>query len=319
MSEAPDHHIRRLTAADAPAVMDCFRRVYADSYGNDLFYDEDRLTAAMRAGRLRSVGAVTGDAVVIGHMAMTTAADAQVPELGNTVVDPVARGAGIAWQVGAELTAWTTELGYTGYVHYPTTDHHIMQRQSVKSGFETGLMLGYIPAETDGKVGSDAGHLRQAATIVYAPLGPAPREAAYKPAYCEDLLDAFVEATGLERQWLSGGSARPASSSTQLTTLSRRGLARLRVTTAGADLPEALKELRNAAQPCRQIDFSMADPHLEHGIQLALDAGYVFCGWLPGFAGADVFRLQWADPDLTNWQPEVVNPVAQSILARLGS
>ena len=78
-------------------------------------------------------------------------------ELGNTVVDPAARGGGLAWKVGAELSSWCRELGYQGFLHYPTTDHHIMQRQSVKAGFETGLMLGYIPAETHGQVGEAGG------------------------------------------------------------------------------------------------------------------------------------------------------------------
>ena len=35
-------------------------------------------------------------------------------------------------------------------IHYPTTDHKIMQRRSVLAG-KTGLMLSYIPNETNDK------------------------------------------------------------------------------------------------------------------------------------------------------------------------
>ena len=143
--------IQRLGAAQAQAISECFARVYGQSYANGLFYDVPVLEEEIRSGRLSSVGAVDDGGRILGHMAMVCHPKAQFAELGNTVVDPDARGSGVAWQVGSELTRWCAEKGYTAYLHYPTTDHHIMQRQSVKGGFETGLMLGYIPAETDGR------------------------------------------------------------------------------------------------------------------------------------------------------------------------
>ena len=118
--------IRRLGPEDASAIVDCFRRVYGESYANELFYDPAELALAMRKGSVGSVGAIDTDGAVLGHMAMSVRPQASVVELGNTVVDPSARGGGLAWKVGAELSAWCRELGYQGFLHYPTTDHHIM-------------------------------------------------------------------------------------------------------------------------------------------------------------------------------------------------
>ena len=103
--------IERLVPENAAAVIDCFRRVYGDSYANELLYDPQGLAEAMRSGRVGCVGALSGGGEVLGHMAMTVHPDASVVELGNTVVDPRARGEGLAWQVGAELSAWCRELG----------------------------------------------------------------------------------------------------------------------------------------------------------------------------------------------------------------
>jgi GNAT superfamily N-acetyltransferase len=335
MSTRPRHingstvtDIRRLQPDAAADIVDCFRRVYGESYANELFYDAQRLGAHMREGRIGCVGAVDDRGRLIAHMAMTIRPGARTVELGNTVVDPGARGQGLAWQVGASLTAWSVELGYRGYLHYPTADHHIMQRQSVKRGFETGLMLGYIPVETDGQVAvrNVTGSGRQAATIVYEPLAgesladaPSGRqpETLYLPSHASDLVRQFARATGLERTWLgpAATAATPRTSDAQADRFPKRGLVRMRVERAGDDLPGRLRELEATAAPCRQIDFGMGDPNIEFGVETARTLGYWFCGWLPGHGATDIFRLQNVDRAQTNLSPSLVNPVAQSLLA----
>jgi GNAT superfamily N-acetyltransferase len=308
--------IRRLDGGDADAVTDCFRRVYADSYGNPLFYETERLARHMRDGRMCCVGAFAADGRLIGHMGMTIAPGARVPELGNTVVDPDYRGAGIAWQVGAELTAWSTELGFTGFLHYPTASHHIMQRQSVTNGFETGVMLGYIPAETDGKVSASGHSLRQAATIVYQPLANGPSIDLVAPTRYVDVLDPLIEATGLTRRWRTATATPPPRSDTSETAFAKRGLARLSVRGIGEDIGRWISRFSpsRAGAAVQHLDFSLVDPAIDLGIAAALAQGFRFCGWLPGFGTTDVLRLQRSDPALTDQRPELVNPVARHLL-----
>lgn len=314
--------IRRLGPVDTDQIVDCFRRVYGDSYANDQFYDAQRLVALMQSGTLNCVGAVDGaidgEVRLLGHMAMSRHAGARSVELGNTVVDPEARGAGVAWKIGAELSAWSVELGYRGYLHYPTTDHHIMQRHSVERGFETGLMLGYVPAETDGKVGSENRdlNLRQACTIVYQPLQkpPADAEAVYLPSYCDELIQQFAATTGLPRRWLQPDESTEPKTVAGAVQYEKRGLRRLDVSQVGRDIGVRIADFESAPVACMQIDFSMADAGIDTGIAAARDAGYWFCGWLPGFTQTDVIRLQKVDRTSTNLRPNVVNPVAQSLV-----
>ncbi|MEM8768328.1 MAG: GNAT family N-acetyltransferase [Pseudomonadota bacterium] len=302
--------ILRLGPETAEAIGDCFHRVYGESYGNGIFYDADVLAKALESGRIGSVGAVDDAGRVFGHMAMTVQDDASVIELGNTVVDPAARGAGLAWRVGAELSAWCRELGYQGFLHYPTTDHHIMQRQSVKAGFETGLMLGYIPAETHGQVGA-AAKLRQAATVVYEPYGPGAASSGFVPQRYAQLLESLRQPTALARSWQPATEPLPAQGTYRLQRFHKRGVERLSAHRAGADLAGELAEL---AAPCRQLDLSLGEVSVDAAAELAREMGYGFCAWLPGFAENDVLRLQWLDDELTELTPTLENPMAREIL-----
>jgi GNAT superfamily N-acetyltransferase len=308
--------ISRLGPDSAAAVVDCFRRVYGDSYANGLFYDVEGLTGALRSGVVGSVGAVREDGVVLGHMAMTVHEGASVVELGNTVVDPAARGEGLAWKVGAELSTWCRELGYQGFLHYPTTDHHIMQRRSVKAGFETGLMLGYIPAETHGKVRDRPSGLRQAATIVYEPYVPGAGFEGYAPVDCLDILTELAAQTGLQRRFRASEAPIEAAGSVEFRTFAKRGLHRLEVIRVGDSFIEALSRLRRSEYPCLQIDLPLADPAVGAAARLARREGFRFCGWMPGYRAGDVLRLQRLDEAVTDLAPALENPGARRFLER---
>ena len=307
--------ITRLQPEHAAAVVDCFRRVYGDTYANPLFYEAAELAQALATKRLCSVGALTGDGRIVGHMAMSLTGPVDTPELGNTVVDPEARGSGIAWQIGAELTAWCRELGFVGFLHYPTTGHHIMQRQSVERGFETGLMLGYIPAETHGKVGTADKSSRHAATIVYEPLNSGDARSSYLGGYGAELIRSFAESCQLRRSWLTPDrSPRDRSSAAEMTRLPSRGLARSTVRRVGRDVDSVLDDLEVTASPCLQIDFLMNDSGIEFGVEAARQRGFFLCGWLPDFRSGDVLRLQKPRIDTTNMTPDLVNDTARKLL-----
>jgi len=307
--------ISRLGPDSAAAVVDCFRRVYGDSYANELFYDVEGLAESMRRGRVGSVGAVNEDGLVLGHMAMTVHEGASVVELGNTVVDPSARGGGLAWKIGAELSTWCRELGYQGFLHYPTTDHHIMQRQSVRAGFETGLMLGYIPSDTDGKVSVRRSALRQAATIVYEPYGPGAAFDGYAPAEYLELLMELAAATQLKRGFRASEAPIEAAGRADIRAFARRGLHRLEVARIGETFLGALSRLRQVQAPCLQVDLPLADPSVGEAVRRSREAGFRFCGWLPGYGTGDVLRLQRVVESVTDLSPALENPGARRFLA----
>ncbi len=186
-------------ATDAAALAACFRRCYGETYPNDDFYDVPRLTQRIEMGSLRSAVAIADDGTLVGHTGLTVRhASANAIEAGNTVVDPACRGQGLLGQLAALLNRLCVEAGYVAYVHYPTAAHEIMQKASVRGGFETGVMLDYIPAETDYRE-IDQGEGRIAATVVYQPFAAAPQRTLWIAPRYLDIAQQLYGAASLDR------------------------------------------------------------------------------------------------------------------------
>lgn len=300
--------IARLSPEHATAISAAVKAVYGSGYAHELFYDVALLQDALKSGRLKSVGALTPDGQVLAHMAMTGRGDQATPELGNTLVDPTARGGGLAWQVGAELTTWCKELGHSGFLHYPTTEHHIMQRQSVKSGIETGVMLSYIPETDNAK--------RVAATIVYEPFNLSPRQMIFVPSAYQTLIEAQAHQCQIQREIHTGQSDASSIGRYDFERYAKRQLARLTVYAGGSDLAAQLLDLKSTGMPCLHVDLVMSCPNIEASWATARESGFVLAGWLPGFQVDDVLRLQRWDAAATEAQPNLVNEQAQALYSR---
>ena len=174
--------------------------------------------------------------------------------------------------------------------------------------------------ETDGQVTARDHRLRGAATIVYEPLDPSPaREVAYLPSAYADSLLGWADACGLDRDWREGTSETGRDTVWDIERFARRGLARLIVKTIGTDMTTPLAHDALQSHPCCQLDLPMSDPGLDHAIAAAREQGWFLCGWLPGFTGGDVLRMQRVDVPATDLAPAVVNPTAQALLEYMRS
>ena len=241
--------IRQLVADDTTGLMGCFQRCYGESYANELFYDEAKLYAAISAGQLRSVVAVHDD-VVVGHTGLTIRYDSTlVPEAGNTVVDPAMRGQGLLSKLGNGLRELTLREGFVGYVHYPTTAHEIMQKSATSgTGRETGIMLGYVPAETDYlDINQPRGRL--AATIVYQPLAEIPAARIHVPNRYVSLIRSFAGSLGILREISASPIDEEAATATDFSLVRhhKRGLVSMQVATIGSDLSKHVDALPDVA------------------------------------------------------------------------
>ncbi len=299
--------IRELAAADAAGLVDCFTRCYGDSYANDLFYDQPELETTIIERRLRSVVAIS-DGVLVGHTGLTIRhPDALVPEAGNTVVDPAMRGQGLLGQLGGALRELTIRDGFVGYVHYPTTAHEIMQKAATSgTGRETGIMLDYIPAETE-YLDIDQPGGRIAATIVYQPLADAPATKSFVPERYESLIGTLAESLELDRVFDAGPRTLNTAGEVTISMNSKRGVTQVMVDKIGQSALDEIIRLDDV--PLVLVDLPMDNPTVGPAADHLLNNGYRYCGWLPGFAGCDILRLQKLDFDRVD-QPRLVTTEA---------
>lgn len=311
--------LRPLESADAEALTRCFERCYGTSYVDPSFYDPDELRARMASGRLRSVVAVAASGELVGHMGLSfREPGGRSADAGNTVVDPGYRGHGLSTRLGAALTRLSQELGFCAFHHYPTTRHPILQKLSVQGGgVETGLMLDYIPAETEYRElpGSAAGK-RLAVTVVHQPLAAAPaRKVSFPERYAELMTFLYARAR-LERSALPVAASELGVSRTQLAEHHdvRRGLLRLRLARAGSDLAERVADLAAAADaPVVQVDLSLDGALPASAIDVLRDCGFFYCALLPEYRQGDVLRLQRLREGRMPSMPDLVSEDARRL------
>ena len=299
----------------------CFRRCYGDTYPAGDFYDVERLQQRIDSGSLRSVVAIAEDGALVGHTGLTVRhPGANAIEAGNTVVDPACRSQGLLGRLAKALTELCTGERYVAYLHYPTTAHEIMQKASVRGGgVETGVMLDYIPAETEYR-GIDQATGRLAATVVYQPFSAAPARDLWLPADYVDLASELYRHAGLERSLRIPNDHVEAQYTTARVTLNaKRGLLNVHVTGAGNDLAHVVADAR-AAHRCAlmHVDLCMDDAGIGRAAATLRRAGFFFCALLPEFAHTDVLRLQrLQQPSPTSLAPALANPLARRLLDRM--
>jgi hypothetical protein len=215
-------------------------------------------------------------------------------DAGNTVVDPRLRNQQLAARLGLALAKLCRDVGFTAFHHYPTTAHPAVQKLAVRGGgIETGVMLDYVPADTEYRELSAAGGAGPWSVVVaYQPIAAAPPRQVHVPERHAPLLRWLWRRCGLERR--PRASATPsAGARLESRSLPRRHLLRLHVEQTGTDLvPRVLDAVERAAQPIVQVDLPLSDPGADAAFEALREAGFFYCALLPDYRDGDVLRLQ---------------------------
>jgi hypothetical protein len=288
-------NIRTMVSADSVGLSDCIRRCYGNGYANRLMYEPTVLAEQLSSRAYRGVVAVRGTNIV-GHIGYNfPTPSATVVEAGTTVVDPAYRGAGLLGQLAQALRANIIADGATGFLHYPTTAHTVMQKASLKSGgWETGIMLAYLPPDARDVAIGGSGEDRLAVTVVYQPLSEASARALFLPDCYGSLIMDFAKRLQLCRT-SAGDHENPtgATSMRQVTDQhSRRD--RIIVDRIGNDLVErVVTAIEVSDAGVCHVDLSMDQPEVHLAVEQLRKLGFAFCAWLPGWSKSDVLRLQF--------------------------
>lgn len=256
---------------------------------------------------------------VVGHMGLRLRrADAITAVAGNTVVDPRRRGDHLAAYLGAALMKLAVETGLVGTHGYPTTAHPVIQKLEVQGGgFETGVLLDYIPAET-AYVGISEGqrHERLAVAVIYRPLATNPHREIHLPERHRGRLRDLYRVMSLPRSFPSPVETPIPDESLFSSSLQEgRGLLHIEITRAGSDLAPRVEAVLAEHDPeVTLIDISLADPGANATTETLARHGFYFGALLPEIGPyGDALRLQRAAPPTT--APNLANDDAKNLLA----
>ncbi len=314
--------VRPIVAGDAPGLAALIERCYGDGYPKQVMYRPDELAALIEAGDFSGVVA-EADGSIVGHIGYSwPSSEATVVEAGTTVVDPQWRGQGLMMDLAVALAGLIASDGASGFIHFPTTAHEVMQRASLGSGGrETGIMLAYLPPDTRGRSEPAGDGGRLAVTVVYQPVAPAAAQEIFIPARYEELILGLATSLGLERS-VAGPYVEPAGGS-ELTRAfeESRGLERVSVERIGSDTGARVEEIAGQSPATLiHVDLPMDDPGIDHATGQLLELGFAFAAWLPGWDGRDVLRLQRiADPTPDELAPDLFSPEARGLTEMIGA
>lgn len=297
MSAAPDpFEIRPARPGDADSLVACFDRVYGGSYVDPVFNDASLARDALASGRQCSVVAIAADGAVAGHMGLAPRTGALVAEMGNTAVDPHARGQHLVTRLTLALSARCRELGLVGFVHYPTTAHAVMQQLAAKGrGVELGVLLDYIPAETRYVGFEDGRGAGRIAVVAYHhALAPAPHRTVWLPPRHDAVLRRIYARLGSARTLRESRTQSDGTSRLRTRFEARRGLQRVEVNAVGADLGRRVAaEIARRPDTPALIDLPLSDPSVGAAAEAVSHLGFCFGALLPEYdAEGDVLRLQ---------------------------
>lgn len=310
--ETDDVEVRVIAPDDASALSELIERCYGDTYPKRVMYQPDELAKLLRSRAYGGVVATAG-ADVVGHIGFARPAPAAtVVEAGTTVVDPRARGKGVMGRLALALGAAVASEGVSGFIHFPTTAHPVMQRASLSAGGrETGVMLAYLPPETRDTALGAPQHGRLAVTVVYQPVLEAAAQDVHLPRRYESLILGMADDLGLARS--SAGPRRTPTAASRLSSTydAGRGLLRISVERIGADAAAAAA----AAAALVHVDLPLNDPGIDHAVEMLRRSSFAFAAWLPGWAGHDVLRMQRVDsPSDVELSPTLASPEAGALL-----
>ena len=319
---AADITIRTIEPADAARLSACIRGCYGASYPKRVMYDPAAMAEQVRARVYCGVVAAAGGEIVghIGYNRPNPAAT--VVEAGTTVVDARHRGAGLMGRLASVLRESIIADDASGFVHYPTTAHTVMQKASLQSGgCEIGVMLAYLPPEARDLTIGGSGEDRLAVTVVYEPLVEAPAREIFLPARYHDLIGNFAAHLQLRRTFSCIRTEPAGKTNLRRTTEMNGNLERLTARTIGCDFADVvLSAADNSGASLIHVDLAMNQPEIEHAVEAALAAGFAFSAWLPGWNESDVLRLQLVkNPTLNELHPSLYSPAANSIVALIRS
>jgi hypothetical protein len=290
----PDIEVRMLRPDDSAGLAACIERCYGDSYLKRVLYRADDTAALIRGGDYAGVVAVAHGEIVghIGHGKPTPAAT--VLEAGTTIVDPRLRGQGVMARMASEWAASLVAAGATGFIHFPTTAHTMMQRAATANGGrETGILLACVPESTRDRSLEAPGAGRLTVTVVYQPLAAAPAQSIFVPSLYRDRIGGLAEALQLDREILEPGDADAAASEIASSEDDARSLTSIVIERAGADLSDELAGLLARAETrLIHVDLAMNDPGIGAAVDVLRGNGFAYGAWLPGWRGHDVLRAQ---------------------------
>lgn len=301
--EAAALEIRPMAASDAPALVECFRIVYGDSYELTWAYDPDAIAARLRDGTMLSVVAVRPDGAIAGHVGVDFSDPGDhVGESAHAVVDPYFRGHHLFEKLKLYAQQAAAQRGLLGLYSEATAAHPYSQKGNLALGaHETGFLIGFVPPGIDYKgITPGAENHRLTVAMFYLRTNKEPRRTVHAPVFARAMLEEVYANGDFDREF---GSAAPPSEPDRASVVHvvprpDHRSAFLTAAVVGDDLVRVVRMELDAVLAmddidCAYLDLPLADPATARAAEDLGSLGFTFGCVIPELRpDGDVLRLQ---------------------------
>jgi anti-sigma regulatory factor (Ser/Thr protein kinase)/GNAT superfamily N-acetyltransferase len=295
--------VRPTEPEDSVNLARCIYRCYGYTYISDYYYP-DRVKELLESGLLLSYIALNPEGEVIGHIAIKrNSPDSHVGDGGQAVVDPRYRGNGFLGKLILSFADYARQKGMYGAYSEAVTIHPFSQKASIAmGGFETGALLGFVPANTTFKKIIGETQKRQTVVLMYTSGNMEPLRNVYPPLHHEAIIRDIYGKSTLKRNIVSvtdykGRAEMDTQSKVNVRVVAELGQAYMKVIEFGADLEDLVKfrlrELCLRRVDCIYIDLPLSDPATQRSVAALEMRGFFFGGIIPELYDGDILRLQY--------------------------
>lgn len=293
---------RRLRPDEGAVLTSAIVAAYGSTYDVRWVYDAEEVRARLADGRYVSVVAETAVGDLLCHMGMSMAAAGDaVGHAGQAVTLAAARGQHLFTRTKRFLMDWARDQGLAGMYSEVTAAHPYSQKANLDVGaWETGFLLGWIPASVVNDAATGVTRRRQSAAFFYAKLNDGHDRPVYAPERHHDVIGRTLELCALRGVLAEppAGAVLAERTVLQVDVNRDHNLALITVTEPGADLSEVVRARRHRLFRHDRLDAVYVDlPLISPGTALVSDhleaLGVSYAGIFPNHrADGDVLRMQ---------------------------
>ena len=144
-------YIRHIADTDMKLLVQCLYSVFGYNYSADYMYNPEALVKRRADGLYEGIVAVNSKEEVVGHVGLLKSKpDDCICECGQAFVMPQYGKRKLFTRLKQQLIDYADEIGLMGVFSSAVTGHPFTQRGNLALGcVETGLELGYIPADVE--------------------------------------------------------------------------------------------------------------------------------------------------------------------------
>ena len=194
-------YIRHIAEGDMKLLVQCLYSVFGYNYSADYMYNPEALVKRRADGLYEGIVAVNSKEEIVGHVGLlkNTPSDC-ICECGQAFVMPQYGKRKLFTLLKQQLIEYADEIGLMGVFSSAVTGHPFTQRGNLALGcVETGLELGYIPADVESMIKRRGEGKRQPVMNFFKTTSHNNRQQLWIPECHAEIITETYGRLGIER------------------------------------------------------------------------------------------------------------------------